>query len=130
MTKISGNILKHWSHLFPERPDFCHHYSAVNDRLYCQLHHCYGLAEIPRYLNGSCLFSCGALAGIVCFYTIKLPRLKGWDDVLDVWGVHGVGGFLGTIVIGLLANEAVNGVDASCCQFFTQPVVKHRPIGR
>lgn len=31
-----------------------------------------------------------------------------------------MGGFLGTIVIGLLANEAVNGVDASCCQFFTE----------
>lgn len=62
----------------------------------------------------------GALAGLVCFYAIKIPRKAGWDDVLDVWGVHGVGGFLGTVMIGLLACEAVNEVDASAHQLMVQ----------
>ena len=32
----------------------------------------------------------------------------GWDDALDVWGVHGVGGLLGTILLGVFAAKAVN----------------------
>jgi ammonium transporter, Amt family len=34
-------------------------------------------------------------------------KLK-WDDALDVWGVHGVGGALGIILLGVLANENFN----------------------
>jgi len=32
----------------------------------------------------------------------------GWDDALDVWGVHGVGGVIGTILLGIFATKAVN----------------------
>ena len=32
----------------------------------------------------------------------------GWDDALDVWGVHGVGGFLGIVMLGVFANKAFN----------------------
>ena len=32
-----------------------------------------------------------------------------WDDALDVWGVHGVGGILGSILVGVFAEAAVNG---------------------
>ncbi|USE39842.1 hypothetical protein MJO57_26930 [Endozoicomonas sp. SCSIO W0465] len=49
-----------------------------------------------------------------------MPRKAGWDDVLDVWGVHGAGGFLGTVLIGLLANEMVNKVNAGLGQFLVQ----------
>jgi ammonium transporter, Amt family len=31
-----------------------------------------------------------------------------WDDALDVWGVHGVGGVFGTIMLGLFATKAIN----------------------
>ena len=31
-----------------------------------------------------------------------------WDDALDVWGVHGVGGMLGVILLGVFASKAVN----------------------
>ena len=31
-----------------------------------------------------------------------------WDDALDVWGVHGVGGFLGIVMLGILATTAFN----------------------
>ena len=33
-----------------------------------------------------------------------------WDDALDVWGVHGVGGALGIVLTGVFASAAVNGV--------------------
>jgi len=35
-----------------------------------------------------------------------------WDDALDVWGVHGVGGVLGTILLGVFASKAINGAGA------------------
>ena len=35
-----------------------------------------------------------------------------WDDALDVWGVHGVGGVLGTILLGVFASKAVNAAGA------------------
>jgi Amt family ammonium transporter len=36
-----------------------------------------------------------------------------WDYALDVWGVHGVGGVLGTILLGLFASKAVNNAGAN-----------------
>ena len=42
------------------------------------------------------------------------------DDALDVWGCHGVGGFLGTLLVGILANSNINGVSASIRQFLIQ----------
>jgi Amt family ammonium transporter len=35
---------------------------------------------------------------------------RDWDDALDVWGVHGIGGGLGTILTGVFAVAAINGV--------------------
>ncbi len=51
----------------------------------------------------------GLSAGIVCYAAVSLKNKLGWDDALDVWGVHGVGGALGIIMLGLLASEAING---------------------
>ena len=37
----------------------------------------------------------GLCAGILCYMAVSLKNRLGWDDALDVWGVHGVGGALG-----------------------------------
>ncbi|MDX8335234.1 MULTISPECIES: ammonium transporter [Cetobacterium] len=82
-----------------------------------------GLATITPasgYVTPPSAVLIGAVAGIVCFYAIKIPRALKWDDVLDVWGVHGVGGFIGTVMIGLLANGMVNGVSAGSNQLWIQ----------
>lgn len=62
----------------------------------------------------------GLVAGVVCTLAVSLRKKKGWDDALDVWGVHGVGGLTGTILIGLLATKAVNGVQAGFHTFMVQ----------
>ena len=54
----------------------------------------------------------GLVAGVVCALAISLKYRLGYDDSLDVVGVHLVGGFWGTLAIGFLATaEAPNGVD-------------------
>lgn len=50
----------------------------------------------------------GILAGLVCYYAVHIKNKLGWDDALDVWGVHGVGGALGTILLGVFATSAIN----------------------
>lgn len=53
----------------------------------------------------------GLLSGTVCYYAVQLRIKLDWDDALDVWGVHGVGGILGSILVGVFAVESVNGVN-------------------
>jgi len=52
----------------------------------------------------------GVLSAVICYSAIQFRIKMDWDDALDVWGVHGVGGALGTILIGVFAVASVNGV--------------------
>lgn len=61
----------------------------------------------------------GALGALVCFYCVEFER-KMWDDALDVWGVHGMGGLLGILLIGIFADPRINGVSAGLHQFLIQ----------
>ncbi|MBN1826898.1 MAG: ammonium transporter [Candidatus Eisenbacteria bacterium] len=54
----------------------------------------------------------GVIAGLVCYGAVGLKNRLGWDDALDVWGVHGVGGALGIILLGLFGSTAVNAAGA------------------
>ena len=57
---------------------------------------------------GACLM--GAASAIVCrFFSTTVKEKFGYDDSLDVFGVHGIGGFLGTILLGVLASPALGG---------------------
>ncbi len=47
----------------------------------------------------------GIAAGLVCYYAIQLKNRLKWDDALDVWGVHGVGGLLGIVLLGVFACD-------------------------
>ena len=51
----------------------------------------------------------GGLAGMVCAVAIGLKNKFGFDDALDVVGVHLVGGLFGTLSIGFMATKATNG---------------------
>ena len=55
----------------------------------------------------------GIVAGGGCYLAVKYKEKKNWDDALDVWGVHGMGGLIGTICLGLFATTSINpgGVD-------------------
>jgi ammonium transporter, Amt family len=55
----------------------------------------------------------GTVAGLVCYYAVQFKNKMKWDDALDVWGVHGIGGVLGTILLGVFASKAVNSAGAN-----------------
>jgi Amt family ammonium transporter len=54
----------------------------------------------------------GIAAGLVCYLAVNLKNKMGWDDALDVWGVHGMGGVLGIILLGIFASKAMNSAGA------------------
>jgi ammonium transporter, Amt family len=56
------------------------------------------------YVSGVAPIIIGGVAGIVCCYAVRLKRVAGFDDALDVVGVHFVGGIVGSLLIGFFAN--------------------------
>ncbi len=70
-----------------------------------------GLATITPaagYVTPTSAAIIGTAAGVICYFAISLRTRMSLDDALDVWGVHGVGGFLGIVCLGLLADASVN----------------------
>ena len=54
----------------------------------------------------------GLAAGVLCYFGVRLKSKFGFDDALDVVGVHGVGGTTGAILTGVFASTAVNSAGA------------------
>jgi Amt family ammonium transporter len=51
----------------------------------------------------------GLAAGAVCYFSsVWVKKWLGYDDALDTWGVHGVGGALGAMMTGMFASNAIN----------------------
>jgi Amt family ammonium transporter len=57
-------------------------------------------------------FVIGIASGAICWYAAAVLKQRlGYDDSLDVFGVHGVGGFVGTVLAGVLAAGAFGGLE-------------------
>lgn len=55
----------------------------------------------------------GAVAGVLCYGAVRMKPRFGYDDALDVVGVHGVGGIWGALATGIFASVAVNSAGAN-----------------
>lgn len=63
-----------------------------------------GTADIPGAI---CI---GLVASLVCFWMVAVVKPKfGYDDALDAFGVHGMGGMVGSVLTGVFATRAVTG---------------------
>ena len=58
------------------------------------------------FVSGPAPIFIGIAAGVICCYAIRLKNKFGYDDALDVVGVHFVGGLVGSLLIGFFANPA------------------------
>ncbi|BDD01119.1 ammonium transporter [Persicobacter psychrovividus] len=69
-----------------------------------------GITPASGYVDVSAALIIGALSGVIGFLSvIKLKAWLGYDDTLDVFGIHGLVGIFGAIATGIFANPAVNG---------------------
>jgi Amt family ammonium transporter len=62
--------------------------------------------------NGAIIM--GFVVGIVCSFSVRLKHFFGYDDALDAFGVHGVGGVLGGLLTGLFASPKLNNFYPGC----------------
>ena len=68
------------------------------------------------FVNPTGALIIGILAGVGCYiFSVHLKKVFGYDDSLDAFGVHGIGGIIGALLTGVFADVAVNelGKDAS-----------------
>lgn len=68
------------------------------------------------FVNPTGAFVIGIAAGIICYFAaVKIKHALGYDDSLDAFGVHGIGGIVGALLTGVFADPAINalGKDAS-----------------
>ncbi|TIS57178.1 MAG: ammonium transporter, partial [Mesorhizobium sp.] len=63
------------------------------------------------FVNPTGAFIVGIIAGVVCYLSaVKLKHALGYDDSLDAFGVHGVGGIVGALLTGALADPEINAL--------------------
>jgi Amt family ammonium transporter len=63
------------------------------------------------FVNPTGAFIVGIVAGVVCYLSaVKVKHMFGYDDSLDAFGVHGVGGFIGALLTGALADPEINAL--------------------
>ncbi len=78
------------------------------------------------FVGLSASIAIGLVGGAVCYGGVLLKNRLGYDDALDVVGIHGIGGTWGALATGLFACASVNGVDGlfygNAHQFFVQAV--------
>ncbi len=71
-----------------------------------------GLATVTQgsgYVQPFSAVVIGLVAGVVCFYMVAVVKAKlRYDDSLDAFGVHGIGGFAGCLLTGVFATRAIN----------------------
>src|SRR5574340_1147177 len=61
------------------------------------------------FVNIGCAICIGLAAGIIPFYAVaKLKPWLGYDDTLDAFGIHGIGGTIGAILTGVFADPTIN----------------------
>jgi Amt family ammonium transporter len=70
-----------------------------------------GITPAAGFVTPMSALIIGFAAGVVCFFAVtELKKKLGYDDSLDAFGIHGIGGFTGALLTGVFANSAINTV--------------------
>ena len=71
-----------------------------------------GITPAAGFVGPLPALAIGTIAGCLCFFGLRIKTRFGFDDALDVVGVHGVGGTVGALLTGVFASLAVNSAGA------------------
>jgi Amt family ammonium transporter len=72
-----------------------------------------GITPAAGFVGPMPALAIGAIVGALCYFGLRLKSRFGFDDALDVVGVHGVGGVTGALLTGVFASLAVNSAGAN-----------------
>ncbi|AII14459.1 ammonium transporter [Campylobacter iguaniorum] len=73
-----------------------------------------GITPAAGFVNPSGALIIGILTAIVCYYFVTVIKRKlNYDDSLDAFGIHGIGGIVGAILTGVFCDKAISGAEAS-----------------
>ncbi len=81
------------------------------------------------YVSPLSSIAIGIGAGIFCYLAVLFKVRRGFDDALDVWAVHGVGGMWGALATGIFANIAVNSAGSSGLLFGNPIQLGYQAVG-
>ena len=70
-----------------------------------------GITPAAGYVGTPASVAIGVVAGVACNFATKLKGIFGYDDALDIFATHGVGGFVGALLTGLFADSRVVSFD-------------------
>jgi Amt family ammonium transporter len=84
-----------------------------------------GITPAAGFVGFGGALAIGIACGVICFWAAtSLKRALGYDDSLDVFGIHGMGGIVGAILTGVFAVEAIGGtpgaIEGNVGQIWTQ----------
>jgi Amt family ammonium transporter len=79
-----------------------------------------GITPACGFVGLTAALMIGIVAGFLCYFAIVMKTKLGYDDSLDVVGIHGVGGAWGALATGLFADKAINAAGANGL-FFGNP---------
>ncbi len=71
----------------------------------------------------------GSLAGMICYACVASKSRLGYDDSLDVVGIHGAGGIIGTLLVGVFATKMVNASGADGLLLGNPSLIRSQLIG-
>jgi Amt family ammonium transporter len=70
-----------------------------------------GITPAAGFVNPTGAFVIGIVAGVVCYIAaVKGKHALGYDDSLDAFGVHGIGGIVGAVLTGVFADKTINSL--------------------
>jgi Amt family ammonium transporter len=73
------------------------------------------------FVNPQGAFVIGIAAGVLCYFAAAhMKKMFGYDDSLDAFGVHGIGGIVGALLTGFFADPAINSLGTGL--FFGNPM--------
>ncbi|MCA9530601.1 MAG: ammonium transporter [Myxococcales bacterium] len=71
-----------------------------------------GITPAAGFVGPMAAILIGLVTGVVCFFAVMMKARLGYDDALDAFGIHGVGGALGALLTGVFASVAWNAAGA------------------
>lgn len=88
-----------------------------------------GITPAAGFVGPMAAIAIGLVTGAACFYGILLKNRFGFDDALDVVGIHGVGGTVGALLTGVFATTAINAAGADGLLYGNGSLMVEQVIG-